>query len=249
MSSAHVAASMFSLLGRRVRPLATASTIRHLAHDLGELNFAQREDATRTRRRVRVVHAHPGARFTADDTQYNPVVIGRMRRSATARQITDGAVAGLVLAGRRKFAEAYAHAARGQFSSTVDAAHPVGWGHAHRRRCTLDSEGRGALRQRGVRDAAHVRRTITDAYQPRRHRRTCSAHRRHRDPRLLHVVRVHGHRPLRHHRPRRERGRPSRKASSTSTASCPSTRRAASSAPGIRSARRACASSSTRRCR
>ncbi len=156
----------------------------------------------------------PGG-FADDDTD-NPVVEGRLRRTDCA-QITDGV-------GRRPpgLRPLPSQCQAPQSQPTRTPASPAGATAPPPCRCKPSSTA--ARHEPYV--FPHVRQVVTDAFA-----RAGIARRRrpgrHRDPRLLLHVRVHGHRPLRHHRARARAGRPSRTASWPGTARSRSTPAAA----------------------
>ena len=124
----------------------------------------------------------------ADDDHDNPVVEGRLRRTDCA-QVTDG-VAGVLLVSDRF---------QGRTARWKTSRPHRRWGH-----------GTAALALQPKLDRSqgqpyvfpHVRQVVTDAF--RRAEIPGVGAGRHRDPRLLLHVGVHGHRPLRHYRTRRE---------------------------------------------
>ena len=130
--------------------------------------------------------------FTADD-DLNPIVAGRIRKQDCAR-ITDGAA--VVVLASPEFA--------GRFSArrskdVSDLPRISGWGHRTTRMKLHDKLN--ASREAPL-VFPHVRGTITDAWG-RAGINGPAFPRPHRDARLLHDHRVHGHRPLRHHTARR----------------------------------------------
>jgi acetyl-CoA C-acetyltransferase len=125
-------------------------------------------------------------------TDDNAAVGGRIRISDCS-QVTDGAV---VFVASAEFAKKWA-ARRGMLARPGAAHQGLGPQHGAAALRGQDRESAGAEYV-----LPHVRSTITDALK-----RAAIAdvrHRRHRDARLLHHQRVHGHRPLRHHQARRE---------------------------------------------
>ena len=145
--------------------------------------------------------------FGADDS-LNPVVEGRIRRHDCS-QVTDGA-AGVVLVSRTVHGRP-----RGLIADRVAADHRVG-----------PPDCRAAVRGQ---DRSQPRRAVrVSARAPRDRRcvraapgsRTSTATRGHRDARLLHDERVHGHRPLRDHRAGRELEGDRTAATSSATARC-----------------------------
>ncbi len=133
----------------------------------------------------------------------------------------------------------------------------VGEGPGHRAGARFRASRAGATTRRGCASTTrspraatpsyvlpHVRATIASAMEARRHRRR-ERHRRDRDARLLHDLRVHGDRPLRHHGAGRElEGGGGRLARDRRQAPDQPERRA-DRRRATRSARPACASCST----
>ena len=127
-------------------------------------------------------------------TDDNPAVGGRIR-IADCSQVTDGAVC--VFLASREYAEKFA---RGTGRKLEQIPRIKGWGH-NTARLRFDDKVAESQGNRYV--LPHVRSTITDGDEARGDRGRVGD-RRDRDPRLLHHLRVHGDRPLRHHRARRE---------------------------------------------